>query len=154
MENSILFFGISLIVYFCLARCLSKFNRMFLFISSGLSVGLLLICWEIYSLAFIGIRLISVVLLYACLCEFYIFLMGLSLASISASILIKLQKVSMSESEIEKAYSSESMVLGRLERLLNGGYLSEYGGSLQLTEKGKRVAGLYRIFQRFFQHDG
>ena len=146
-------FGANTVIFSSLARILPHANRMLLFVATGIIVGFALICWEMWTQSFPSIGFFAPVLLYACLCEFYLLSMAFCLASISASLLVRLRRGAMGEEAIGKAYSSESMISIRLDRMYNTGYLVEDGDSIQLSAKGKKTASVYQSFQNFFRHD-
>ena len=146
-------FGANTVIFSSLARILPHANRMLLFVATGIIVGFALICWEMWTQSFPSIGFFAPVLLYACLCEFYLLSMAFCLASISASLLVKLRRGTMDEKAIGKAYSSESMISVRLDRMFNNGYLVDERDSIRLSAKGKRTARIYHCFQQFFRHD-
>ena len=115
----------------------------------GLPLGVLLI---VSQLATYGVRIqtAAAVLLYAFLFELYIFGFTFVSSSVSVSLLLNLGRRTLSSSEIEGSYSSQSMVAGRFERLLAAGLLTRNGDRYHLTPKAKLLVACFRAVRFFF----
>jgi len=98
---------------------------------------------------------LTAVLVYAFLCELYVFLFTLTNSSVSASLLLTLASVSEAdEAEVEARYSSQRMVLNRLHRLEKNGFLElTADGVYRITWKGCATINLFDWMRRFFRHN-
>lgn len=132
-------------------RC--RVNRILLFLSCGSAVGAAFIAQRAWAGAAGDLAFWRDVLLYACLCELYIILMMFSLASVSAAIVHRLHREPMTAAQIEAAYGAAEMVEGRLERLLNTGYVVARGDRLELAPKARRSVRWFDRARGFFGHD-
>jgi hypothetical protein len=90
-------------------------------------------------------------LVYAFLCELYIFLFTMTISSISSNLLVRLSSHDMRVEEIAQRYDSRQMVRQRLERLASTGFLSQTGSRLALTAKGVRFVRTFGALRRFFR---
>ena len=124
--------------------------RRFLLIGVPLGVALVAV-----SLAGFGSTLpgIAAILLYALLCELYIFLFTLVLSSVSATILIMLRRGPVQPSALASVYEPREMVKLRLDRLLKNDLVERASGRLAVTEKGERLHRLFSGLRRFFGHE-
>ena len=86
------------------------------------------------------------------MCAVFLSCLGMSLTSVSASLLLKLRESAMDEDEIGDLYSSELMVSLRLDRMVDGGFLTEEGERLHLTAKGQKMVRTFQFFQKLFRH--
>jgi hypothetical protein len=123
-------------------------GRFFL-IGSCFGVGLL---WCLYSEYSLGIETIAALLLYAVFCELYVFLFTFVLGSVSANIVLRLNKRSLNDQQLNDIYSSEAMVELRIDRLLEKGLLLNDGDQLRSSKGGQRVAVAFNRLQRLFGH--
>jgi hypothetical protein len=152
MVHGIAAFAANLVVYAILARVLSGTNRFFLFLSCGSISGCLLIGFEFRYQPSTTIESLSGILLYACLCELLIVLMAINLSSISASIVFRLYQTPMTKQQIDQEYSSDVIVLTRVQRLLGAGFVYAEGNDLVLTSTGLRIVRLFQAARWFFGH--
>lgn len=150
---AVAFFGGNLLVYTMLTRALPRANRLILFFLLGSVAGMLLLGFELASNTSTTIRTLASALTYALMCAVFLSCFGMSLTSISASLLLRLRIRGMEEAEISDMYSSGEMVTLRLERMVHSGYLEEGGGHFQLTGKGRRMVRAFQFFQRLFRHE-
>ena len=146
-----LFFG-ALMIHASLSRMWPRANRMLLFVVCGL--GLVL--------AWLGGRLwvgqadlqatLSTLLIFAFLCELHLFVVGFSMTSISASLLVRLGRAQLTEDQVREDYSSQAMIEVRLQRLIEAGYVDGRDETLGVTAKGHGLIRLYQLAQRVFWH--
>ena len=122
------------------------------FLLTGVPLGMVLV---VVSLARFGPTLpgIAAILLYALLCELYIFLFTLVLSSVSATILIMLRRGPVQPSALASFYEPREMVKLRLDRLLNNDLVERASGRFSVTEKGERLHRLFTGLRRFFGHE-
>lgn len=93
------------------------------------------------------------VLIYAFLCELYIFLFTLAISSVSANLLLNLSVRNMTQQEIDRRYESSVMVNQRIDRMVGTGLLEEGPKGAQLTLRGLRLFRMFDLARRFFRHD-
>jgi hypothetical protein len=96
--------------------------------------------------------------LFALLCELYLFLFTLALASISANILVVLLSGSLDIKTIENIYASKAMVEKRFSRLISTGLMEKkYIGTesivYQTTASGDRFLKFINLLRKCFGHD-
>lgn len=96
---------------------------------------------------------IAAILLYALLCELYIFLFTLVLSSVSATMLIMLRRAPVQASALASVYEPREMVNLRLDRLRKNGLVERASGHFCLTGKGERLHRMFSILRRFFGHE-
>ena len=153
LPDAIWMFAASLVLHVGLARVLTRVNRLLLFVACGATVGgSWIACQLLLAGAPVDITFLRDVLLFACICEFYIILMMFSLASVSASIVHRMHREPMTEAQMEAEYSSQEMVRSRLERLVNTGYVIETDGQLVLADKAHRSVRIFDFVRAFFGH--
>jgi hypothetical protein len=120
-------------------------------IVAGAPIGcLLVVCLLVTSGT--DIKTAAGTLLYAFLCELYIFSFTLVSASVSVSLLLKLSRGVLSSSEMDGIYTNTAMVQGRFNRLLRAGLLVQRGGNYLLTPKARMLVRGFRTIRFFFYH--
>jgi DNA-binding HxlR family transcriptional regulator len=97
---------------------------------------------------------LAALLVYAFVCELYIFMFTLVISSVSASILVTLDGSSLTEEEIGERLGGEAMLSLRIERLRAAGLLEATVTGYRVTDKGRRLLGAWRSLRRFFRHAG
>jgi hypothetical protein len=124
--------------------------RQFLLIGIPLGGGLLVLSIAIFG--FTSYALASV-LLYAFLCELYIFCFTLVLSSVSVTLLITLRRGPLAASALKVAYDPHEMVELRLTRLIKQGLIVQKGDQTAVTAAGMRLHRAFAALQRFFRHE-
>jgi len=124
----------------CVQAILGAMPPLLAFLASGGTVGFALCVWFVST----GCSLpgLAGVLLYAGLCEFYLFVMTVVMTSISAGILVRLSASPMSHDLLAADYDEDGMVRLRFDRLLSQKLIVRDGKGFVLTARGRR---LYRI---------
>jgi hypothetical protein len=145
-------FFCALTIHATLSRIWPRANRMLLFVICGLGVVL----------AWLGSRLrtgqldigdsLSMLLIFAFLCELHLFTLGFSMTSISASLLVRLGRPGLTEDEVQRDYPSQEMINIRLQRLLQAEYIQLQDDVLSVTTKGHRLIRMYQVARRLFRH--
>lgn len=140
------------------ARLFSNRNRVSAFMLVGTPVGLALATGIGNLFGWLAPQTFAAVLTYAFLCELYLFLFTLALASISANLLVTLRVGAITHREIETLYDSRSMVLTRFNRLISSGLIRLGSSGVEaeayvLTERGERLLGALNFLRRVFKHD-
>jgi hypothetical protein len=95
---------------------------------------------------------VSALVAFAFLCELYLFLFTLAIASVSSTLLQTLGDRRLSEKEVIARYDAEGMVTTRIGRLLATGLLSESEGDLRVTRTGARLVTAFLRLKTFFGH--
>lgn len=121
----------------------------FALIASGCGVGLLCFVYAAYAF---GIEMFAALLLYAALCELYVFLFTLVLGSVSANIVLRLSRGPLDDRRMNEIYSSVAMIELRIDRLLEKRLLLNDGCRICSSESGQRLAFAFKFLQRFLRH--
>ena len=121
------------------------------FLMVGMLLGLALV---VFALSQFGFTLagFAAILLYALLCELYLFFFTLVISSVSVTMLIMLRKGPVTKRELTTVYDPEKMVQTRLDRLLQNGFLESEKGRLAVTVQGMKYHRTFAILRVFFGH--
>lgn len=144
--------AVALLAHATLSRTIKGLNRVigFLVVGSAIGVGLLAALASRYGIA--SMQTIAALVVYAFLCELYIFLFTLAMSSISANLLVRLNRGNLTEQEINRLYNSSRMVEERIERLVATKLLEEENFRLAPTSAGTRLLHMLDWLRRFFRH--
>ncbi|MDX2097257.1 MAG: hypothetical protein SFW36_05730 [Leptolyngbyaceae cyanobacterium bins.59] len=125
-------------------------NILFRFLVVGGGIGLILasLLWQTYGF---GLETWAALLLYAFICELYIFVFTFVASSVSVSLLMILDRQSFKLDEIDQYYSSEGMVEGRLEKLLKVGLITSSPSGYVLTLKSQVLTAIFDPLRQFFK---
>jgi hypothetical protein len=125
-------------------------NGMVAFLACGTPIGLVLAMalFHRYSgtLAWAG------TLLYAFLCEVWMFAFSSTFSSVSATLMLHLRARAMQRSEIDFLYDNRGMIQRRIGWLLQIGAAEERNSRLEPTRLGMRMAGAFNALRAFFGH--
>ena len=145
-------FGLAVLLHGLAMRAPLRLDSVRRFLLIGVPVGVALVT---ISLARFGPTIpgIAAVLLYALLCELYIFLFTLVLSSVSATMLIKLRRGPVQACALACVYEPREMVWLRLDRLLMNGFIEEASDRLSMTAKGERLHHVFTGLRGFFGHE-
>lgn len=124
--------------------------RRFLLVGVPLGVALVTVSLARFGPTIAGF---AAILLYALLCELYIFCFTLVLSSVSATILIMLREGPVNGTRISSALDPREMVNLRLERMIKNSFIERRVGRLLVTEKGMKLQRAFAVLRRFFGHD-
>lgn len=91
-------------------------------------------------------------LLYAFLCELWMFAFSSIFSSISANLMLHLRTRAMRRSEIDLLYDNVGMVRRRISWLCEIGAAEELDSRLKPTPRGRRLAGIFNGLRAFFGH--
>ena len=144
-------FGLSVLAHVIVCRTRIALNGVFKFVVVAMPMGALL---TILLLKVYGVSLESwaSLLLYALLCELYVFTFTMVGSSVSVSILMRLRAGGRSIEEIERQYSAEYMVESRFSKLVNNDLLAPVNGDYVITDRGKRLLHVFEWLRSFFRH--
>lgn len=145
-------FALAMLLHGLAMRAPLRLDSVRRFLLIGVPVGMALVA---VSLVGFGPTLpaIAAILLYALLCELYIFLFTLVLSSVSATMLIMLRGGPVQASALASVYEPREMVQLRLDRLLKNGLVERASDRFSVTEKGMRLHRIFTGLRRFFAHD-
>jgi hypothetical protein len=132
-----------------IARIPGTANTLTRFLCVGGAIGLLLIA-VMPRLHRPAIPIAAGVMLYAVLCDIYIFLFSSVTGSLSAGILMDLLTAGAAWKPDPKV--GAEMTRRRIETLKRNGFLAGNDESLVLTPKGQATLRNYRALRRFFRH--
>ena len=146
--------AVALLAHAVLSRAAPGVNTVvgFLSVGSVAGIGLLGVLASHYGAT--SMQTVSALALYAFLCELYIFLFTLAMSSISANLLVRLDRGGLTEQEIDRLYDSSKMVDERIGRLLATTLLKEEPSVLTPTPEGIRLLRILDRLRLFFRHDG
>lgn len=155
---SLVSFILAIIFHAVLSRLVPSANRVFLFLILGTAVGSGLIYLNHINYNFFSIETAASALLYAFLCELYLFLFTFALASISANLLQHMSIRSLSASEIDAIYDSRKMVLNRYNRLISNGLIVMDSAGIEgegfvISPKGLKLLNSLNFLRKIFKHD-
>ena len=146
-------FAIAFVLHALLCRLSLQGDSVSKFLVAGSSAGLCLVL-TLVGLNGFGLSTWAGLLSYALICELYIFLFTLVGNSVSASLLLRMRRGKISMAEIDRIYSSHSMVEERVEALEKNAFITYSPDGWTLTGKGKRVLVLFRTLRRIMRHAG
>lgn len=148
---AIAFFILAVIINACLARLQLPIGAVMRFIGvgaiTGLGLGALLLERRGFSPDAAG-----ALLAYAFACELYIFVFTLSLASVSANLLLAFAREPMRRLDASVAFEGPAMVAARLKRMSLNGLLIVDDAGLRLTPAGDSTVRIFSRVRTFFQH--
>ena len=125
-------------------------NGMVAFVVAGVPIGLALMAMSLPRLP--ADRAMAGTLLYAFLCEVWMFIFSATFSSISANLILHLRKGSLCLADIDHIYDNREMIQRRITWLNHIGAVVARDGQLTPTEKGRRLARLFDALRGFFGH--
>ncbi len=145
------FLALAIILHATSCRLPRSRNSVIRFLIVGSTVGVVLIA--VLTLVYgLSPQLIAGVLIYAFLCELYIFLFTLAMSSISANLLLNLSYGSMTQQQIDHNYDSSLMLTKRVNRMVINGLIKDTGHEIRLTLRGRRLLQMLERLRTFFHH--
>ena len=121
------------------------------FLIVGMPLGCALLAWPV--LRGFDICAVAAVLLFAVLCEIYMFCFTLVIGSVSVATLVALRSGAVDDVAFARRANGAAMVEVRLGRLLDIGMLEMDGVTYRLTAKGLRLHRFFSALRRFFGHE-
>jgi len=151
LSYAVMSFLLTLITHVACAMVFPSVNRVksFLVVGALVGVGQVLVALYRWPLEVV----VPSVVLYAFLCELYLFAFTLALGSISANLLMRLRHGPLLPRTLNEHYSGELMTRIRLDRLCQSGFLEKNGEGWVPTARARRLAKLFAKLRRFFRHD-
>lgn len=125
-------------------------NGVVAFVAAGMPVGLALMAVLLPN--YPRDRAWAGTLLYAFLCELWIFVFSATLSSVSANLMLHLRVCAMRRDEIDQLYDNRGMIQRRIGWLRRIGAAVEKNGRLMPTARGRRLASLFDTLLDFFGH--
>lgn len=123
--------------------------RRFLLVGTPLGFALVAFALNRFGFTFHGF---AAILLYALLCELYLFCFTLVLSSVSATMLIMLRNGPVATRALVAVYDPKKMVQLRLDRLLQNGFLEREKERLAVTAQGMKYHRAFTALRGFFGH--
>ena len=144
-------FALAVLLHGLAMRVSMKLDSVRRFLMVGIPLGLALTA---FSLGRFGLTLpgFAAILLYAMLCELYMFCFTLVLSSVSATMLILLRQGPVQASALASVYEPREMVKLRLDRLIKTGFIERASGRFCMTRKGERLHLIFTRLRKFFGH--
>lgn len=119
------------------------------FLLPGSVIGLALVFLLVAAFG-LSLATLAGTLLFAFLCELYIFLFTLAVSSVSASILRTLRSGLATSGRLNELYNPGAMVGRRVDRLYRSGFLARSSMGFALTRRGRTMQGAFSVLKRFF----
>jgi hypothetical protein len=138
---------LSIPVHATLCRIARSYGRFSLYVFTAGLCGTILITWEIAASDGSG-EDISAILVFALLCELYLFVMTLT-NSVTLRILSILVEQDLDMRDIQALYDGENIVSKRFDQLIETGMLISDGDGYTLTSTGRRSARIFSKLQSF-----
>ena len=145
-------FGLAVLLHGIAMRAPLRVDSVRRFLLVGVPLGGTLLLYPLVTLGFTTYAL-APILLYAFLCELYIFCFTLVISSVSVTMLIMLRRGPITTSALTSTYDPRGMVRLRLERLIKQGFITRKGDRVALTAAGLRLHRTFVALQRFFRHE-
>ena len=137
-------FLIAMILHAVLSRIAANTSRVALFVAIGTPIGAGIFYIAVTAYGLWSAKMLASVLVYAVLCELYIFVFTLAMASISANVLVRLKVKSLSVKDLSLIYDGNTMASRRVERLIDTELLAyDQDNILSLTAKGHKLAEIF-----------
>lgn len=148
--GSISAFALAILSQAVLLRWFGVRHGIVAFVCGGVVIGLLLVAslvwlWPLYGA-------IAGTLLYAFLCELWMFILSVTFSSVAASLLMHLRMRPIALDDINRLFDDRVMIQNRIGWLTNIGAAVLHDGTLTATGAGKKLASLFNAFRSFFGH--
>lgn len=150
--SPLVFFFIAIFIHALSRRFFPIFGAVSQFFVIGSLVGLFLIAFLGFYYGYILPNALTALLCYSLLCEVYIFLFSAVLSSISLNLLLRLERGGGTADSISQSFDGESMVVRRIDRMIQADLLQAQGTGAILSPKGKRIFGILTLLRKFFKH--
>lgn len=131
-----------------------KFRTLNIVVSFVIAAGLsaiILTCWLVLRYGIITSQTWGAILIFCLMCEMFLFVTTLAMASISANCIVTLA-VGRSGADVERVYDNKVMVGTRIDRLKAANFIAELPDGLTLTPAGRRIVLISGWLRRFFGH--
>ncbi len=143
--------GIAIALHGLAIRMPMKLDVVRRFVAVGFPVGIALMALSFGRSGF-SAEGWAPVLLYAFLCELYIFSFTLVLSSVSVILLVMLCEGPVESAALARVYDPDEMVRLRLDRLVKNGFIARQDRRLSVTEKGMQYHRAFTSLRAFFGH--
>jgi hypothetical protein len=144
-------FTLAVAIHSVWARVQSSLSLVLRFLGTGAAIGIVHLVLSLVIFGFTE-KTISAALVYAVLCELYVFLFTLAANGVSIALMDRLVDGSADPGTLEAKYSEMSMVERRVGQLQTSGFLAEHNGRLQLLPKGRSLVRAFVLLRAFFCH--
>jgi hypothetical protein len=152
---AIVAFAVAVAVHAAIGRLpFVKLNMVSRFLAPGAPIGLALLI-VLLARGAPPIELVAALLCYALACELYIFTYTMVSSSVTVSLLLRLRHGPADWHQLDADYSDETMVDGRLTKLVaNGLIVSTTAEGYLPTARGEALVGSFDRLRRFFRQPG
>lgn len=144
-------FILAVLLHGLVMRAPMKMDSVRRFLMVGAPLGLALVVFALTLLGF-SVSGFAAILLYALLCELYMFCFTLVISSVSVTMLILLRQGPIESAGLASTYDPHEMVQLRVGRLIDTGLVERNGGRLAVTVKGAKLHRTFNTLRRFFGH--
>jgi hypothetical protein len=146
-------FTLAVLLHGLAMRLQMRLDSVRRFLLVGAPLGLALVAFALTRFGFTH-EAFAAILLYAMLCELYMFCFTLVISSVSVTMMILLRQGPVENSKLLAVYEPDEMVQLRVGRLIKTGLLRQDGKHLLVTEKGAKLHRIFFQLRRFFHHIG
>ena len=123
--------------------------RRFLMVGAPLGLALVVFALSRFGFTLAGF---AAIMLYALLCELYMFCFTLVISSVSVTLLIMLRQGPIENAKLALTYDPHEMVQLRVARLLNTGFIERNDDRVSVAAKGLKLHRMFTMLRRFFGH--
>lgn len=154
LVSAIFAFSVAVLVHAALRRLkATNLNIGISFLIVAIAVAVVFLCLLVMEYGYVAPQTWAGILVFFLLCELYLFLVTLAMASVTANCLIRLARTQNADTKLEALYNSPNMVAIRIERLKTINLIRETSsGLISLTLAGKRTLQICSRVRSFFNH--
>ncbi len=148
---AIIAFTLAIIGQTVLVRWLHRRHAIVAFVCAGVPIGLVLIVALFFSTRSIDTST-SGTLIYAFLCELWMFTLSVTFSSFAAKLMMLLRRGPLTFEEIDRLSDHRSIILDRMNWLAHIGAAIKQNDKLMPTGGGRKLARLFNACRSFFGH--
>ncbi len=148
---AIVAFGLALVGQTVLIRYFRRRHAIVAFVFAGIPIGLVLmiVLFSVWP----SDRSISGTLLYAFLCELWMFILSVTFSSFAATLMMLLRRRPLTLDEINRLSDHRVIIQDRMTWLADIGAAVKHDGQLSPTGGGRKLAGIFNACRSFFGHE-
>lgn len=147
----IIAFALAITSQTVLVRRLRRRHAIVAFVGAGIPIGLVLIVALFFSTRSTDMS-ISGTLIYAFLCELWMFTLSVTFSSFAAKLMMLLRQRPLTFEEIDRLSDHRTIILDRMNWLADIGAAVKQNDSLIPTGGGRKLARLFNASRSFFGH--
>jgi len=149
--SALTIFILAVLLHGLVMRVPMRMDSVRRFLLVGAPLGLVLVVFAVSRFGF-TLPSFAAILLYALLCELYMFCFTLVISSVSVTMLIMLRQGPIENAKLALTYDPHEMVQLRVGRLLNAGFIERSDDRLSVAAKGLKLHRMFTKLRRFFGH--